>query len=227
VIVLDAQFELSAPNLASAPKADLPEFCFVGRSNVGKSSALNVLTARRQLARVSKTPGRTRMLNFFKVTLADRPGTGHRVGTLRLCDLPGYGFAKAPKQERVTWDKTVSTYLNERESLTAVVALIDAEVGAQPKDLAMFDFLAKSGRQLIVVATKADRLPRTRRGSALDRIAHDLAVPRAAMIPFSSHEAIGHDELWRALCAAAGLFDRQSDRIIEPAVQTPPEAGPA
>jgi GTP-binding protein len=223
VIVLSAEFEKSAPGLAEAPRADLPEFCFVGRSNVGKSSTLNVLTNRRQLARVSKTPGRTRMLNFFKVTLADRAGTGHRTAALRLCDLPGYGFAKAPKAERVTWDKTVSKYLTERDNLTAVVSLIDAEVGAQPKDFAMMDFLAKSGRPLIVVATKADRLARTRRAAALDRIARDLGVPRSAVIAFSSHEDIGHEDLWRALCGAAGVFGRQSDRIVEPAVIAPAE----
>jgi GTP-binding protein len=217
MIVLDARFEKSAPDVSQAPETDLPEVCFAGRSNVGKSSALNALTGRRQLARVSKTPGRTRLLNFFRIDLADRPGPGSRKASLRFCDLPGYGFAKAPKPEKEAWGRTVSAYLRERASLTAVVMLVDAEVGAQPKDHAMIDFLADAHRQIIIAATKADRLARTRRGSSLDRIARDLGVPRSAVFAFSAHEGIGRDELWRALCAAACLFDRQSDRILEPA----------
>lgn len=215
MIVLSAAFEKSAPKLAEAPPADLPEVCFVGRSNVGKSSALNVLTQRHQLARVSKTPGRTRLLNFFRVDLADKRGPGRRTAAVRLCDLPGYGFATGPKDERRQWGAMIGGYLRDRENLAAVVVLVDSLVGPQPKDFEMFEFLAGTSRPLIVAATKADRLPKTRRGAALDRIARELGVPRDAVLAFSSEEDIGHTELWNELCAAAGLFGRKSARLVQ------------
>jgi GTP-binding protein len=216
MIVLNADFEKSAPKLADAPVDALPEVCFVGRSNVGKSSALNALTRRKQLARVSKTPGRTRLLNFFRVELADKNGPGRRTGVVRLCDLPGYGYAEAPKTERRTWGAMITGYLAGREHLRAVVMLVDADVGAQPRDLEMLEFLGGSTRPLVVVATKADRVSRTRMGGQLDRIARDLGVPRSAVLPFSSFDDTGRAELWKTLCTAAGLFGRvHLDRIIE------------
>lgn len=224
MIVLDAVFEKSAPRLAEAPPADLPEVCFVGRSNVGKSSALNALTNRRQLARVSKTPGRTRLLNFFRVDLADRPGPARRTASMRFCDLPGYGFATGPKDERATWGEMISTYLRERERLVAIVVLIDALVGPQPKDYEMMGFLSGAARPILIAATKADRLPKTRRGAALDRIARDLGVPRAAVLAFSSQEYIGQKELLNELCAAGEVFGRTSIRLLESTPPDEPEA---
>ncbi len=215
MIVIEATFEKSAPALKDAIEANLPEVCFVGRSNVGKSSALNALTRRHQLARVSKTPGRTRLLNFFQVTLADKAGPGRRTGKLRLCDLPGYGYAEGPKADRRLWGAMISTYLLERTSLCAVVVLVDAHVGVQPKDLEMMSFLAETPLPVVVVATKADRVSRTRMGSQLDRIARDLGVPRKAVLPFSAHEGIGHKELWQTLAAATNLLGRtETDKLI-------------
>ncbi|MFM2153595.1 MAG: putative GTP-binding protein YihA [Pseudomonadota bacterium] len=215
MIVIEASFEKSAPALKDATEANLPEVCFVGRSNVGKSSALNALTRRHQLARVSKTPGRTRLLNFFRVTLADKAGAGRRTGTLRLCDLPGYGYAEGPKADRKTWGAMIGSYLLERSSLCAVVVLVDAHVGVQPKDLEMMAFLAETPLPVVVVATKADRVSRTRMGSQLDRIAKDLGVPRKAVLPFSAHEGTGHKELWQTLAAATNLLGRtQTDKLI-------------
>lgn len=227
MIVLDATFLTSAPDVARAPAPDLPEVCFAGRSNVGKSSALNTLARRKQLARVSKTPGRTRLLNFFDLTLADRTGPNRRTGKLRICDLPGYGFARAPKAERQAWAGMIEGYLRQRESLKAVVVLVDALVGAQPRDLEMMEYLAARQREgegppLIVVATKADRLARTRIGGQLDRIARDLGVPRSALIAFSSHVDIGRRELWRALCDATGLFGRRSEHLVHAAPEDEP-----
>lgn len=225
MIVLNADFEKSAPNLKDAPVDALPEICFVGRSNVGKSSALNTLTRRKQLARVSKTPGRTRLLNFFRIELADKNGPSRRTGVLRLCDLPGYGYAEAPKTERKTWGAMITGYLAGRENLRAVVMLVDADVGAQPRDLEMLEYLSGSTRPLIVVATKADRVSRTRMGGQLDRIARDLGVPRSAVLPFSSHADTGRNELWKTLCTATGLFGRvHLDHIIEARPEADEEA---
>lgn len=214
MIVLKAEFEKSAPELKDAPKADLPEVCFVGRSNVGKSSAMNTLTKRKQLARVSKTPGRTRLLNFFRVELADRAGPGRRTAAVRLCDLPGYGYAEAPKAERKNWGAMITGYLNDRPSLKVVVMLVDCEVGPQPRDHEMMEFLAASPRPLIVAATKADKVSRTRMGGQLDKIARELNVPRKAVLPFSSVEDTGRVELWNAICTAAGVLERKSPTHI-------------
>lgn len=216
MIVLDAVFEKSAPRQEESPVADTPEVCFVGRSNVGKSSALNALTRRHQLARVSKTPGRTRLLNFFMVTLADRPGPGRRTAAVRLCDLPGYGYAEAPKTERKTWGAMIGAYLEKRETLCAIVMLVDAEVGPQPKDLEMMEVLRTVDRPLIIAATKSDKLPRTRLAQALDKVARVLEVPRASVLPFSSHENTGLKELWNAICAASGVFGRDTSLLLGP-----------
>lgn len=214
MLVLDAVFEKSAPRVEEAPPADRPEICFVGRSNVGKSSALNVLTNRKQLARVSKTPGRTRLLNFFAVDIADRPGPNKRRASLRFCDLPGYGFARGPKDERRSWAAMIGAYLQQRESLAAIVVLIDAEVGPQPRDFEMMEFMRGASRPFIIAATKADKLPRTRRGAVLDKLANMLEVPRGTVFAFSSHEDIGRRQLWNAMCAAAGVFGVGSEHVI-------------
>lgn len=216
MIVIESVFEKSAPDLKDAPREPIPEICFVGRSNVGKSSALNTLTRRKQLARVSKTPGRTRLLNFFRVEVADRPGPNRRTATLRLCDLPGYGYAEAPKSERKTWGSMITAYLDGRDQLRAVVVLVDCEVGPQPRDHEMLELLSRSSRPLVVVATKADRVSRTRMGGQLDKIARELGVPRSAVLPFSSVEQTGRQDLWRTLCAAAGVLGRdESEHLLE------------
>lgn len=215
MIVLDAVFEKSAPRVEEAPSPVFPEVCFVGRSNVGKSSALNVLTRRKQLARVSSTPGRTRLLNFFAVDIADRAGPGKRTSTVRFCDLPGYGFARGPKDERMAWGKMIGEYLGTRENLRAVIVLVDAEVGPQPRDFEMMEFMRGTPQPFIVLGTKADRLPRTRRGAALDRIARALEVPRESVLAFSSVEDLGRKELWRAICAVSEVFGATSEHIVE------------
>jgi GTP-binding protein len=196
--VLDAQFLTTAVEESGWPTADLPEIAFVGRSNVGKSSMINALTGRRKLVRVSNTPGRTRTLNFFDVVL-ERDGTRR---TVRLADLPGYGFAKVSKTERSTWEKMITGYLERRTALRGVVAIVDAEVGATEDDVRTLAYLMSSGRRVLVAATKLDRLGKAHRKPRLATTAATLSVPRDTVLGFSATEKLGVPEVWDALWSA-------------------------
>jgi GTP-binding protein len=204
VIVLEASFVKSATAPKEWPPADRPEAAFCGRSNVGKSSCLNVLANRHQLARVSRTPGRTRLLNFFDLRVAERTRAGGRgpAHAVRFADLPGYGFASGPREERGRWKKMIETYLTCRDVLRVLVVLVDGELGAQPSDVEMVRWAASLDKQVIVVATKLDRLARTRRAPQLEKIAAQLEFPRERVIGFSAKDKFGVDELWRAILRA-------------------------
>jgi GTP-binding protein len=202
--LLDAQFVTTAVDPKGYPPGHAAEVAFVGRSNVGKSSMINALTGRRKLVRVSNTPGRTRTLNFFDIDL-DRDGARYRV---RLADLPGYGFAKASKAERAQWEKMITTYLQKRDRLEAVVSIIDAEVGPTPEDHLTLDYLQDKGRRVLVVATKIDRLPKARRKPRMQALAQELSLPREAILPFSATEKLGVEEVWDALLGAFGKAAR-------------------
>jgi GTP-binding protein len=193
--VLDAVFITTATKPAQYPREPLPEVAFVGRSNVGKSSMINTLAQRKKLVRVSNTPGRTRALNFFDVTIEHMA----RKRVLRLCDLPGYGFAKASKAERAQWEEMIETYLRERHTLKLVVSIIDAEVGPTPDDMQMLDVLQDMPPRILVVATKLDRLARNRRAGRVAVLAKQLELPPGALVGFSAVEHLGLEQVWHAL----------------------------
>jgi GTP-binding protein len=201
VIVLSAEFIKSASDAKGWPPAGPAEFAFCGRSNVGKSSALNALAARKSLARVSRTPGRTRLINFFDLRAAEKTRSGGRGEEHHVvfADLPGYGFASGPQQERERWRAMIEEYLTRRDPLRALVVLVDGELGAQPSDVEMVRWAETLGRGVLVAATKLDRLARNGRAQRLDRIAGELAVPK--VIGFSAKEHFGVEELWRELVA--------------------------
>lgn len=196
--VLEASFLVTAVEEAGWPASDTPEIAFVGRSNVGKSSMINALTGRRKLVRVSNTPGRTRTLNFFDVQLE----RGEHRRTLRLADLPGYGFAKVSRTERASWERMITTYLERRTSLRGVVAIVDAEIGATEDDVRTLAYLVSAGRRVLVAATKLDRLAKARRKPRLAAIAERLSVPRDTVLGFSATEKLGVPEVWESLWAA-------------------------
>lgn len=197
--VLAAEFVKSAVEPGEWPDAAHPEIAFVGRSNVGKSSMLNRLVGRKSLARVSNTPGRTRLLNFFDVTISRAASRE----VVRICDLPGYGFAKVSKAERGQWVRMIEAYLAERTSLCAVVVIVDVRVGPTDDDVQMLRWLEENGRRPIVVATKLDKLPKAKRSGRLRQIEPMLQLPPWALLGFSSEEGLGRDELWSAILAAA------------------------
>jgi GTP-binding protein len=196
--VLDARFLTTAVEEGGWPPADTPEIAFVGRSNVGKSSMINALTGRRKLVRVSNTPGRTRTLNFFDVVLE----RGEARRTVRLADLPGYGYAKVSKTERLGWDQMITGYLQRRTALRGVVAIVDAEVGATDDDVRTLAYLVSSGRRVLVAATKIDRLGKAHRKPQLAATAERLSVPRDTVLGFSATEKLGVPEVWESLWTA-------------------------
>ena len=179
-------FVSSAGPSGGLPPAGLPEIAFAGRSNVGKSSAINALCRRKRLAFVSKTPGRTQTINFF-----DLSGRG------RLVDLPGYGYARVPQAVRAQWDKLVGGYLASREALAGVVLLVDARHPFTAHDEHLLAWLRPAGRRLLVLLSKCDKLSREERAKALRsarlRLAREGGGGASALL-FSSHSGEGVEE---------------------------------
>jgi GTP-binding protein len=197
--VVSAEFARTATRPEDWPRGPFPEIAFVGRSNVGKSSMLNALAGRKGLARVSGTPGRTRALQFFD--LAFRPTPAARPRQVRFCDLPGYGYAKVSKAERDRWAAMIEDYLRGRDVLRAVVLIVDARHPPAESDVDALSFLRSGGRRVVVAATKADKLPRTRMGAALRAAEEALGLDRGEVVPFSAVEGTGSDALWARLAA--------------------------
>lgn len=192
--ILSAEFIRSCQSAEQLPAGAIPEIAFVGRSNVGKSSLLNALVQRKGLAKVSRTPGKTRSLNLFAVTTDDLT-----IPRCHIVDLPGYGYAKVSKTVQAQWAPMIEDYLVGREQLCAVVLLIESRV-LRAQDGETIAWLTSIGRPPIVVATKADQLKPSERVGALRRLHDALALPdREALIPFSSVTGEGRDRLWTAL----------------------------
>jgi GTP-binding protein len=172
------------------PESNLPEIAFAGRSNVGKSSLLNRLVRRKAFARVSRTPGRTREINFFRVN-----------DQFVLADLPGYGYARISKERKADWRPLIEGYLRETPALAGVVQLLDIRHDPSDDDVSMLDFLAELGLPTIVVLTKSDKVSRNAAADRAKKIMTDLSLDPAQTISFSSATGEGRDELAHALTA--------------------------
>lgn len=184
--VSHASFLSAATEPGRFPAPSLPEVAFAGRSNVGKSSAINRLVGRRGLARTSSTPGRTQQLNFFGID--DR---------LVLVDLPGYGYAKVSKAAREAWRPLVESYLGTRGVLAGVVLIVDVRRGLEEEEHQLLDFLAALDVPALVLATKIDKLNRGERTKALAALAAS-AVP---VVPFSAVTGDGVSTVWKTIAA--------------------------
>ena len=184
-----ATFVKSAMAPDQYPADGRPEFAFVGRSNVGKSSLLNVLLGRKGLAKTSSRPGKTQTVNFFNVN--DR---------IYFVDLPGYGYAKVPVQVKDQWGKVMTAYLQDRAPLRLALQLVDARHKPSEKDDEMLDLLEKARVPTLVVATKIDKVKRSERAKNLRRIRETLRLDDdAVVLPFSSVTKDGVKELWRVI----------------------------
>jgi GTP-binding protein len=182
---MNAELVISAAAAGQFPAGGLPEFAFLGRSNVGKSSLLNVLTGQKRLAFTSSTPGRTQTINFFRID--DR---------FCFVDLPGYGYARAPKDRVREWQQLIEAYLLERETLEVAFLILDVRRGWMEQDLELKRWLELHNRRFLVIATKMDKLKsRTEQERGLAQIRREGAEP----LPFSAVTGRGVREIWQAI----------------------------
>jgi GTP-binding protein len=190
-------FAGSAASPDQFPLDGLPEVAFLGRSNVGKSSLLNALAGRRDIARVSSTPGRTRLVNFFRVD-----------DEMYLADLPGYGYARVPEAVRRSWERLVTSYLIGRASLALCVFLVDARHDPMPGDETLRAYLEHHGLPYVLAATKVDKIGRSEEARRRRELASGLGRKARDVVAVSATEGRGIDELWKAIRAAAQAASR-------------------
>jgi len=184
---VNAHFVISAAKPEDFPPPRLPEIAVVGRSNVGKSSLINSLVHQQGLARTSRTPGRTRLINWFEVD-----------GRFHLVDLPGYGYAAVDRNMRAGWQPLIEAYLDKRAALAGVVLLVDVRRGPEEEELDFVPWLEQRKVPIVVALTKADKLPKNKRMLEIAKAKKTLALKRD---PFavSAQTGDGIDDLWRAI----------------------------
>ena len=203
----------SAPDLASCPTSDRPEFAFIGRSNVGKSSLVNMLTRRKGLAKVSDTPGKTRLMNFFSVN-----------ESWTLVDLPGYGYAKVGKKDRANFSSFVSDYLQNRPNLLGTFVLIDSRLTPQKIDLEFLDWMVNCGLPFILIFTKTDKLPAAAAQANIDAFLvrlQEISEEAPPVLSSSSKLSHGRSEILELIVAAlAEARDDQADLEAREARET-------
>ncbi len=209
--ILDAQFRYGITARGAMPDATAPEIAFAGRSNVGKSSLLNVLVSRHSLVRTSSTPGCTRQINVFDVKVAD----GFSVS---LVDLPGFGYAKRSKTERAQWGELIEEYLTTRAALCLVVIVVDVRRGLEEEELMLIDFLKEARKpelspvRVLCAATKIDKVALAASRASVKSLAAQTHCP---VLAFSAKSAEGRTDLWRAI---------RRSLPSEPPVPEPPPA---
>jgi GTP-binding protein len=184
--ITSTEFIKSAFKEPDWPRDEIPEVAFLGRSNVGKSSLLNSLLGVRGLARASSTPGRTQSLNFFLIN-----------GNFRFVDLPGYGYARAPKAVRAEWGQAAAEYLAKREQLVLSIHIVDSRHEPSKQDLQLHEWLQHNHKPHIIVITKSDKLSRNELAKSADRAAR--IFPDTDLITYSSTKRQGREQLWSAI----------------------------
>ena len=194
------------------PEPQLPEIAFAGRSNVGKSSLLNALVRRKAFARVSRTPGRTREINFFRVN-----------EQFMLVDLPGYGYAKISKDRKAAWRPLIEGYMRFSPYLRGVVQLLDLRHDPTADDRVMLDFLADLGVPTLLALTKVDKLGPVARAKRITELCDAYGVDEDQVIPFSAHANIGRDELAEALSSLLSAGPWREEPVYVPREEGAPD----
>ena len=189
----------SYPSANKCPSTERPEYAFIGRSNVGKSSFINMISNRNALARVSKQPGKTQLINFFFVDKS-----------WYLVDLPGYGYAKVSKKLRVEWEKMVKTYLRTRTTISCIFQLVDISVAHQPIDIEFINWLGECGLPFVLILTKADKVKEYEVAENLEALKSALSeywdeLPR--MVVTSANTKLGREEVLSIIDDATSAFD--------------------
>ncbi|MDX5364342.1 MAG: ribosome biogenesis GTP-binding protein YihA/YsxC [Pseudazoarcus pumilus] len=195
-IFRNAQFEISIAKTSGLPPPVGAEIAFAGRSNAGKSSAINTLAGHVRLAYVSKTPGRTQLINFFRLNCG-----------AALVDLPGYGYAKVPPEVRKQWQGLLERYLSKRENLIGLVLIMDSRHPLTPLDLQMIGWFAPSGRPIHILLTKSDKLSKNQAAASLALVRRELGhlVGQVSVQLFSSLKKTGMEEVEHVVAGWLGL----------------------
>jgi GTP-binding protein len=211
-----AAFAGGAAEACQFPTDGLPEVAFLGRSNVGKSSLLNALAGTRGLARVSAAPGRTRLVNFFRVAGVKKPG-GRGRGDLYLVDLPGYGYAQAARAVRESFEGLAVSYLVGRDALRLAVFIVDARREPGERDATLRRFLDQHGLPWVLAVNKIDALSKGAGRARVSALTAGLGQDALAVLPVSAERGTGIEELWNTIRAAAFA---EGDATADPAPVT-------
>jgi GTP-binding protein len=188
VKIISAEFVTSATKPSQYPSEGLPEIAFAGRSNVGKSSLINVLVNRKRLVKTSATPGRTQLVNFFDIN-----------DHVTFVDLPGYGYAKVPASVRKKWGPMIETYLSGRSTLKGVVVILDIRRTPREEEHNLIAWLEYYAIARILVLTKVDKLSKTKLAKQRAAVARSLALAAGDLILFSAKSRQGREDVWRAI----------------------------
>lgn len=185
MIVKNPKFEVSAVGPKQYPKRDLPEIVLVGKSNVGKSSFVNTMIGRKSLARTSNTPGKTRQINFYNID-----------DLFYFVDLPGYGYSKMSKQEKVISGNYIEEYLEKRENIALIVHLLDIRHNPTEDDKLMYDYILCTNLPFMLIANKADKIAVTKVDSEVEKIKQILGISYSTILPFSATRKIYTENVW-------------------------------
>lgn len=188
MIVKNPKFEISAVGPKQYPKGNLPEIVLVGKSNVGKSSFINTMINRKNLARTSNTPGKTRQINFYNID-----------DIFYFVDLPGYGYSKMSKQEKITSGKYIEEYLEKRENIALIVHLLDIRHKPTEDDMLMYDYILRTNLPFMIVTNKADKIAVTKVDEEVEKIKEILGISYSTILPFSSTRKIYTDKIWEEI----------------------------
>ena len=188
MIVKNAKFEISAVGPKQYPKGNLPEIVLVGKSNVGKSSFVNTLCGRKNLARTSNVPGKTRQINFYNID-----------ETFYLVDLPGYGFSRMSKEEKVVSGKYIEEYLQKRENIALIVLVLDIRHKPTEDDMHMYHYILSTNLPFIIVTNKADKIAITKVDDAVSAIKKHIGISYSTIIPFSAERKVYTEKAWEEI----------------------------